>query len=369
MFDLYSTTQNFLSILLGIIGIGFLIGFHELGHFTFCKLFRIKTPSFSIGFGPQLIKKRFGETEFSLSAIPFGGYVEIAGIQEVGQGEQASAHDQSNRSFSHKPYWQKLLVLSGGILFNILISYLIMILLFSLGAPTSPLINPQSIPPQIGTVIKDSAAQKAGLLAGDLIISVDQKPVNSSLELNQIIHALPKKTVQLEVIRGGNSLTIPATTGSFQHGDRELGQLGIQFAQVYSQPLSLPQSFKSGIKTTNQMLKNMVHQFKSMFQHRQYQAVGGPIMIISEVANSAKHGLRVFLLLLVIISLNLAVLNLIPLPILDGGQILFTTIEALIRRPIPENIRLVIHYACWIGAILLAIYLSYQDILKLIKRL
>ncbi len=368
MINFYSSVQNLLSILLGIVGIGFLIGFHELGHFAFCKLFKVKTPSFSIGFGPQLFKKQIGETEFSLSAIPFGGYVEIAGIQEVGQGEQASYKDQSNQSFAKKPYWQKLLILSGGIIFNILISYLIMILLFSLGAPTSPLINPKAIPPKIGTIIKDLAAHQAGLLEGDLIKSVNLQPVSSSLELNQIIQASPKTIVQLEIVRNHETINIPVTVGSAQLGDKEIGQLGIQFSQTYNQPLSLVASVKTGIKTTNQMLSNMTSQFKSMFQHRQYQAVGGPIMIISEVANSAKHGLRIFLLLLVVISLNLAVLNLIPLPILDGGQILFTTIEALIGRSIPEKIRLGIHYACWFSAILLAIYLSYQDILKLIKR-
>jgi regulator of sigma E protease len=105
--------------------------------------------------------------------------------------------------------------------------------------------------------------------------------------------------------------------------------------------------------------------YLSLFKNRLYHSVGGPIMMISEVSNSAKHGFKMFLLLLVIINLNLAILNLIPIPILDGGQILFTTIEAIIRRPIPESIRITIHYICWILAIGLTLYLSCKDLFKL----
>ena len=94
-------------IIVGIAGIGFLIGFHELGHFVFCKLFRIRTPSFSIGMGPRIIKKKIGETEFALSLLPLGGYVEIAGAAEMGQGDQKDAQSTDAHSFSSKPYYQK----------------------------------------------------------------------------------------------------------------------------------------------------------------------------------------------------------------------------------------------------------------------
>src|SRR5437762_13928879 len=102
--------QNIFFILIGCFGMGFLVGFHEFGHFLFAKLFKIRTPSFSIGFGPKIINKKIGETEFSLSAIPFGGYVEIAGAAEVGQGDQNEAYAKDEGSFAVKPYYQKLLV-------------------------------------------------------------------------------------------------------------------------------------------------------------------------------------------------------------------------------------------------------------------
>ncbi len=120
----------------GIIGLGFIIAFHELGHFLFCKAFNIRVPSFSIGFGPKLFSKKIGGTEFSLSAIPLGGYVEIAGSAEVGQGEQKEAHANDEGSFARKPYYQKLLVMLGGIAFNILFAYVVLSLLFMLWIAT-----------------------------------------------------------------------------------------------------------------------------------------------------------------------------------------------------------------------------------------
>ena len=123
----------------GGLGFGFLVGFHELGHFLFCKLFGVKTPSFSIGFGPQLLKKKIGDTVFTLSAIPFGGYVEIAGSEEPGQGEQKESKSLAPDSFAVKPYYQKMLIIAGGILFNLIFAYAAVILVMAIGAPETPL--------------------------------------------------------------------------------------------------------------------------------------------------------------------------------------------------------------------------------------
>ena len=365
---LYSIIKNLPLIFIGVVGIGFIIGFHELGHFIFCKIFRVKTPSFSIGFGPQLVSKKIGDTVFSISAIPFGGYVEIAGIQEIGQGEQKEANRRDDVSFSVKPYYQKLLILSGGIIFNILMSYLIMILLFSIGAPKTPLLDADSITPIVGQVIAGSAADKYGLKEQDTILAVDGKNVKSSLELHQLIKDMPGKEATLTLKRGNETVNTKLVVGSSKFNDSEIGQIGIQFAPTFAKPVTLSIAIVEGFNTVNQLLIKTFLQYKALFKHRLYQSVGGPIMMISEVANSAKHGFRIFLLLLVIVNLNLAVLNLIPIPILDGGQILFTTIEAIIRRPIPEMIRVGIHYICWIGAIALTVYLSYRDIFKFLTK-
>ncbi len=357
----YSIIKNLPLIGISFISIGVIIGFHELGHFLFCKLFRVKTPSFSIGFGPRLISKKIGETLFSLSLIPFGGYVEIAGMQEVGQGEQKDALRSDDLSFNTKPYYQKLLILSGGILFNLLMSYLLLVGLCYLGAPKTPMLHANEIAPKIGQITNGSAAEKAGLKAGDLFIEFNHQPVKTALELHQLISTHPNQSIEFTVERQGAPLQISCLIDS----NNKSGQIGIQFAPVFAAPLPLIQSLKESFNIAHNLLVKIALQFKSLFQQRSLQSIGGPVMIISEMTNSAKYGPRILIFFLVIISLNLAVLNLIPVPILDGGQILFTTIESLIGRAIPDTIKLTIHYICWFGAIALAIYLSYKDLFKI----
>ena len=119
----------------GLIGINFVVGIHEFGHFLFCKFFKIRTPTFSFGFGPYLASKKIGDTTFALSSIPLGGYVEIAGSAEMGQGDQKEAHARDTGSFAIKPYWQKLLVMIGGIVFNLIFAYAALIFLFMIGLP------------------------------------------------------------------------------------------------------------------------------------------------------------------------------------------------------------------------------------------
>ena len=157
-------------ILLAILGVSSLIVLHEFGHFLFAKLFNVRVPSFSIGFGPRLLTKQFGETTFALSAIPLGGYVEVAGNPEVGQGEQLDAHATGDRSFTSKPYWQKLLIMAAGIVFNILFAYAALTFLFSQGAPCIGSWC-ETKPALIGGVNPKSPAEKAGLKSNDKIVA------------------------------------------------------------------------------------------------------------------------------------------------------------------------------------------------------
>src|SRR5438477_1807104 len=175
--------QNIFFILIGCFGMGFLIGFHELGHFLFAKMFKIRTPSFSIGFGPKLVSKKIGDTEFSLSAIPLGGYVEIAGAAEIGQGEQKEALAVDEGSFATKPYYQKLCVMIGGILFNLAFAYFTFILLFMTGIPKTPLIQR----PIIAAIQQGSAAEKSDLHVGDKILIVQNEAIDSSIQKLQAI--------------------------------------------------------------------------------------------------------------------------------------------------------------------------------------
>lgn len=353
---------------IGLLGINFLIGFHELGHFLFCKLFHVRTPTFSIGFGPKLISKKIGTTEFALSAIPLGGYVEIAGAAEVGQGEQKDAHATDKHSFATKPYYQKLLVMSGGILFNLLFAYAAIILIFMLGLPQASFLYPRFAVPIVNTIEPGSAGENAGIQKGDRIISIDNQTIESDqvAKIHEYINTHPDQTVQLVLERDNQQITVPVNVLSKPLDGKSIGTMGVLF-DIPSTRNSFPSAIKHGIELTNYFLLATVHGFKGIFSKGDVSKMGGPLQIISVVTKGAGQGFSVFLLILAIISINLAVLNLIPLPILDGGQILFYTIEAIIRRPISPRIREYIHIASWILALLFMLYLSAQDLYIIIK--
>ena len=366
--------QQLFFILLGFFGMGFLVGFHELGHFLFAKLFKIRIPSFSLGFGPKIFTKKIGETEFCLSAIPFGGYVEIAGSAEVGQGDQKEAFATDEGSFATKPYYQKLCVMLGGIIFNLIFAYFIMILLFMTGIPKTPLM-PATM---ISVIHKDSAAEKYELLAGDRILSIEETSTDTSLvgriqnvetniqKLQALIQSLPLKTTNIVIDRNGEKITKTIVIGAKETETATIGTLGVEFDFLPTPPHSLKDAFTLGIATCNTWIKNTFYGFSQLSSKKGIKHVGGPIMIIAMTVKSAASGYPIFLLLLAIISINLAVLNLIPLPILDGGQILFYSVEALIRRPIPNKTREYIHIATWIMFMVLFAYLTVQDISRLV---
>lgn len=355
--------QNIFFIFAGLAGVGFLIGFHELGHFVFCKLFNIHTPSFSIGFGPRIFTKKIGDTVFALSAIPLGGYVEIAGAAEVGQGEQKEAHRHDERSFAKKPYYQKMLVMSGGILFNMIFAYITLIVLFATGVPKTLLLYPKNATTTIKAIIPDGAAQKAQLQPGDVILAVNNKPINNNpLELLQELEPRADKPTTIQIQRDNQTLSVDITPGSRDIGNKVIGTLGVEFDLIDLPARPLGQAISEGIDTTNQLIRNTFSAFKSMFTRKSMNGVGGPLMVIQQTIQGAQKGFKIFMLLLAFISVNLAVLNVLPIPIMDGGQALFYTIEALIRRPLNENVRLYIHYACWLGIVVLAIYLTIHDI-------
>lgn len=349
----------------GILGIGFLIGFHELGHFLFAKLFHVHTPSFSIGFGPKLISKKIGQTTFSLSAIPLGGYVEVAGMAEMGQGEQKDATSKEGDSFAVKPYWQRFLILFGGIFFNLLFAYTAITALLMLGAPTSAMLSHKQTPIIHHIADADTPAAQADLRAGDEITQVNDVLIHGDIELLKEQLALhPNETVNLTIKRDEQLESIPVTLGSRRDEttNKEVGILGVFFASEPLPRMSFLPALKKSFEITNASIVTIAKSFGNMFSKRDLSNVGGPLSVISQTIKGAQQGWKIFLLLLAIISINLAVLNLLPLPILDGGQILFTTIEAIIRRPLPLKIREYIHMASWFLILGLMLYLTIKDI-------
>jgi len=376
----------------GIVGFGLLVIVHEFGHFFFCKLFNVNTPTFSVGFGPKLLTKKIGGTEFALSAIPLGGYVEIEGLAEVGQGEQIGAKSTDHTSFSQKPYYQRILIMIGGISFNLLFALGAFWLIFMLGVPKSPVLGLKMVP-TIQNILPDSPAQKAGLQAGDTIIAINDTPIAKDLQaLLKLIRSSANKPLTLRIERPNTHNQIPENSGETplaqeanqqalktppidEHAfttlniiatPNEQGLLGITAFESENLPALPPlQALKKALQVTWNVMNNVVYAFISILKGRNLDQVSGPISIFEATIKGAGQGFSIFLAILALISINLAILNLIPLPIADGGQILIQTIEAIIRREIPLRIKEFIFMACWILFILLALYMSAKDIMRL----
>ncbi|HBS47952.1 TPA: hypothetical protein DEO28_02960 [Candidatus Dependentiae bacterium] len=360
---LSSATKAF-PVLYAIIGFGLLIIVHELGHFLFCKAFGISTPTFSIGMGPTIFQKKIGTTNFKLSALPLGGYVEIAGLAEPGQGEQKHSQEEGDGAFKSKPYWQKLFVLAGGVTFNLLFAYLVFIFIFMIGFPKSEIF--------IQEVEKTCPAATAGILAGDKLIKIGESNIKENPELLKIerekILSGKYTNVILTVLRNNELKEFKV---QFDLSNKEKPKLGVIFNFGFAEekerfaPL---EAIKKGIYTTNQYIYVTVYSLTQMFKNKSLKGAGGPVLIISETVKFAQKGFFYLFMFLAIISISLAIMNLIPLPVLDGGQILFTTIEAIIGKEIPINIKNYISIGSIFLLLLTFLYITYNDILYLIKR-
>ena len=346
-------------VIAAIFGIGFLIVFHELGHLLFAKLFNVFAPSFSIGFGPRLLEVKLGETTYALSAIPLGGYVELAGSPEIGQGEQAHAEVTDDRSFSSKPFWQKFIIMLGGIGFNILFAYIVLSILFTMGAPCIGTWC-QDKAANIGAVHAGTPADKAGLKEEDIILSVQEIKTPTIKEVTEALIPFIKKPVMLTILRDGQEIKKEVTPEEQTIGSQKRPLLGVAW-QV--QKMGIFDAFTNGWKATWSLIVQTAQALKDITKSR--EGLGGPLMLLCQVTQFAGMGIKMFLFILAFISINLAVFNIIPLPIFDGGQILFFSIEALLNRPLSDKARYYIHVATWILVGLLVLYLTLKDIIKI----
>lgn len=345
-----------LFIIAGVAGIGFLIIFHEFGHFLLSKMFGMRVPTFSIGFGPRLLTKKIGETEFTVSAIPLGGYVDM-GTPEGLQDDE--------RAFIKRPYYQKFLVIIGGISFNILFAYIAFACLFFFGMPETRFLYPENAVTIVESIEKDSEAEKAGLQSQDRITALNGTAIHKPLEFHEQIKMLAGQSATITIERNDSKHDIVVPVGSRTMMGQTFGYIGILFKMMPMAGQSISQSIARGITLTNQFIKSTFDAFKNLIVSRDTSEIAGPLMLFSGSVQFASKGFKIFLIFLAIISVNLAVMNLIPLPVFDGGRLLLYTIEAIIRRPLPERVQEYIFIGTWLALIVLTLFMLKQDIVRM----
>lgn len=357
------------TILAVIVVLGGLIFFHELGHFAVARWLGMGVSTFSLGFGPKIFKFTRGKTEYALSLVPLGGYVALVGESDENELPEGFTRDES---FALRPAWQRLLVVAAGPFANMLLAWLLCwALAFGWGTPV--------LQPVIGAVSADSPAAKAGLLPGDRLLSIDGQPLESWEAMSQAIAASDGRPMHLEVERataGDDSTTLQMemtaerSTRKNIFGEEETAWLiGIRAGNhVITHPKGFFEAAGAGASHTWQMVSLTWQSFVKLAQRVvPLDQVGGPIMIAQMVGEQAEAGLAGLLALSALISINLGILNLLPIPMLDGGTIVFCLWEIVFRRPLPPKVQ---EWAMRVGlALLIALMLlaTFNDVWRIFR--
>ena len=435
------------TIIAGILMLGILVFIHELGHFVVAKICGVKVLKFSLGFGPKLVSRRRGETEYQICAIPLGGYVQMLGEGSGEQGEDVElSAEEKARSFAEQSVAKRLAIVSAGPVMNLILPLLILPISFMVGVQMPTYLDQSAC---IGYVIPESSAAAGGFRSGDCITALNQQAINSWNETNKSFISLAGDDLLFQVDRDGELLQLsipadndslqgmqalgflprqearigglapemPAAAAGLQEGDLILKigsypisswydlkgvvqKIGNQTVSIYleraGQPLTVdltPQqhggegdfllgiapsydselkqfgffaAIREGSDRTWELIKLTVVFVQKLFSGSvSAENIGGPITVIQIAGQAAQTDLSAILSILAFISIQLGILNLLPIPILDGGHILFYLIELVIRRPVSIRVREMSQQVGMAMLLMLMVLAFYNDIVRL----
>ena len=349
------------TILSTVIVLGILVFVHELGHFLLAKRLGVGVLTFALGFGPKLIGRKIGETEYKICAIPLGGYVKPIGEDPKEEVKEEDRH----RSLSAQPIWKRALIVSAGPFFN----FFLAAVLFSsvnllVGIPSPP-------SSKIGEVTADFPAERAGLRKGDVILAINGEEVTKWDELSKIIRSSKGKDLLLKVKREGEILEIkvtprPSTQKNIFGEETKTFVIGITPAEdIVVKKVSPIVALGTGLLQTWQGIELTVIGIVKLIQRViPAKEIGSPIMIAKMAGEQARKGILSLALFTAIISINLGVINLFPIPILDGGHFLFLGLEAILRRPISIKKMEIAQQIGLIFIILLMLFAIRNDLIR-----
>ena len=442
---------NIVWAVIAVIGaIMILVFVHEMGHFLFAKLFKMRVDRFSVGFPPKIVGKKIGETEYVLGATPLGGYVKIAGMVDESMDTEFANAEPEPWEFRAKPVWQRIIVIVAGVTFNVILAAVIFIglkyvygdaqplatddgsvfvadssLAYDIGLRTGDRIlsisgqpfnpydgtrtldalladsltieverdgqvlvfqGPDDImtqlgragslgltfePSVVGDVMPDMPAAEAGLQAGDRIVSIDGTPVQFWVQMTRLIQASEGQAISLEWIR-------PTTPGSQsdvgqrfearitpkQDGDRYV--IGIGWAERIV-TFSFGEAVAAGMVDTWFNTKTIVVNLKRIFTGREnaLENLGGPVRVAQITGQAAQAGAKAFWSIVALLSITLAIVNILPIPALDGGHLLFLLYEGITRREPSLKVRMVTQQVGMVLLLTLMAFLVFNDILRL----
>ena len=348
-----------MSILLPLIALSFLIFIHEFGHFIGARCFGVKVEAFSIGFGKKIYKKVYRGTEYCISLIPFGGYVQMKGQDDTDPLKRSLDQD----SYNVKATWKRIIILVAGPLANLLTAFFIYLIIANIGV--------YKIAPVIGGIKANSPASVAELKRGDKIIAIDSKSVVSWGDILKSVRDSKGEmnfTIQRDgdIVRKNIQPTNMTLKNIYQESIQEKG-IGIYPEEkkvfiTYSFVDSIPYAYEQTINASKLIYVSLEKLLTGVVPLNQ---LGGVVAIVKISSDTVSYGIVAFLSLIALISVNLGVLNLLPIPALDGGHILFTLYEMIFRRVPNQKIMHRLTIIGWIFLIALIVFTLFNDVIKI----
>lgn len=330
-----------ITVLAFVLVLGPLVFIHEMGHYLVGRLFGVKAESFSIGFGKEVAgwtDKR--GTRWRLSALPLGGYVQFAGDMNPASVPSAEwlalPAEERERTFQAKPVWQRALIVLAGPVTNLLLAVAIL-------AGFTLAYGKVVVPPVIGLIQQGSAAEKAGVRLGDRVISMRGSAVRSFIDVRMTVAQHPGEPLDLVVERQGKQFTLPAVAATKEVTDRfgnteRIGYLGIGPASAERVQVGPVEAVGDAVVQTRDIIGMMVTGIQQIITgKREIKELGGPIKIAKYSGEQLVSGWSNYLWFVALISINLGFINLLPIPVLDGGHLAFYAIEAVRRKPVSQR--------------------------------
>ena len=344
--------STILYILLAIFIFGVLVMIHELGHFLMARAFGVGVNEFAIGMGPKIFSKSSKKTgtAYSVRALPIGGFCSMVGEDEESDRPEA---------FGNKKVWQRILIVCAGPLMNILLGFLLMILLVSTSGRLAGT--------TIGEFDENATSPAAGLQLEDRVISVNGVRVHTGNELVYEILNQGYEPLTLVVERNGEKVTLQNVT--FPGMETKGIRFGSPDFRVYGEKPTFSRVLKHSWFRSISTVKMIYDQLFDLLRGRfGFNAVSGPVGITKEIGEAAKSGASTLLYLVIVITINLGVFNLLPIPALDGGRLLFLLIEAVLRRPVNKNVEGYIHFAGLMILFAIMIVVACKDVVGLFTK-
>lgn len=334
-----------------VVVFGTLIFIHEFGHFLLAKRAGVRVDEFALGFGPRVLAVRRGETEYTVRIFPLGGFVRMAGMSPPRDQEEADV--PPGRGFNDKTVWQRMSIVAAGPAMNlVLAAALLIVVLSAVGLPRPTL--------TVDAVEEGRPAATAGLRPGDRVLAIDGRPLKDWVDLQQRVGASPGKPLTFLVRRGGREFT------AVIRPDKEDGRgfVGIH-PMVEARRVGLAEAVPRGLAWTGQIVALTFSGIVAAFQGRGASDILGPVGIGQQIGEATRVGLNYLMVMAAVLSANLGLLNLLPIPALDGSRLAFLAWEAVRGRPVDQQKENWIHAVGFALLMVLLLAVTYRDLLRL----